>query len=247
MPDQKSPRLRTVNKVKPPFPLNQFPPDFGYNLGREILYLLATKSTPSIEGPEWEQTLANCISATWKPSNIGLDDVILENCAWSAKSVKNTKPESVSRVRLISGRNSPKYSFGKSSFDQEPDYLGEQILSIWNERVSSIRKTYKHLRTVVLIKSMDLLKLAVFEFETIRYDPELYTWNWNENRNLVGFEKVNNSHRFTWQPHGSQFTIIEEVPEDCLLIKIKDPPKLAKGEVLKALNYDETWVTVTRR
>jgi len=94
---------------------------------------------------------------------------------------------------------------------------------------------------------MDLLKLAVFEFETIRYDPELYTWNWNENRNLVGFEKVNNSHRFTWQPHGSQFTIIEEVPEDCLLIKIKDPPKLAKGEVLKALNYDETWVTVTRR
>jgi len=79
MPDQKSPRLRTVNKVKPPFPLNQFPPDFGYNLGREIVYLLATKSIPSIEGPEWEQTFANCISATWKPSNIGLDDVISVN------------------------------------------------------------------------------------------------------------------------------------------------------------------------
>ena len=31
-----SPRLRTVDKVKPPFPLNQFPPDFGYNLGRDL-------------------------------------------------------------------------------------------------------------------------------------------------------------------------------------------------------------------
>jgi hypothetical protein len=41
--------LRTVDKVKPPYQLNQFPADFGQKLGKEIVYLLATKSTPSLE------------------------------------------------------------------------------------------------------------------------------------------------------------------------------------------------------
>jgi hypothetical protein len=104
MEEPKLPRLRTVDKVKPPFPLNRFPKDFGKKIGREIIYILATKSPPDVAGSEWEQIFANCINATWKPSNIGLDDVVLENCAWSAKSVYNAKPDKVLRVRLISGR-----------------------------------------------------------------------------------------------------------------------------------------------
>ena len=83
----KSPRLRTVDKVKPPYQLNQFPADFGQKLGKEIVYLLATKSTPSLEGSEWEQIFASCIGAEWKPSNVGLDDVILGVCAWGAKTM----------------------------------------------------------------------------------------------------------------------------------------------------------------
>mgnify|MGYP005864875673 CR=1 FL=1 len=42
----KFPRLRTVDKVKPPYPLNQFPSDFGQKLGKEIVYLLVTKTMP---------------------------------------------------------------------------------------------------------------------------------------------------------------------------------------------------------
>jgi len=129
MKEQKSPRLRAVDKVKPPFPLNQFPKDFGRKIGREIIYILATKSPPDVAGPEWEQIFAKCINATWKPSNVGLDDIVLENCAWSAKSVYNSKPDKVLRVRLISGRNSPKYSFGELNFEKKPDYLGEEVLS----------------------------------------------------------------------------------------------------------------------
>jgi len=71
----RKPRLRTVEKVKPPYPLNQFPSDFGYKLGREIVYLLATKSRPDVAGSEWKQIFATCIGAAWKPSNVGLDDV----------------------------------------------------------------------------------------------------------------------------------------------------------------------------
>ncbi|OQY25576.1 MAG: hypothetical protein B6244_14880 [Candidatus Cloacimonetes bacterium 4572_55] len=248
MPSKKrTPRLRTVDKVKPPYPLNKFPENFGYNLGREIVYLLATKSTPDLRGSDWEQIFATSINAEWKPSNVGLDDVVLGSCAWSAKSVKNKNPKTVKRVRLISGRNSPAYSFDETNLDADPNELGGLVLDIWNERVSSIREKFKHLRTVVLIKSDDLLTLAVFEFETIRYDPELFFWKWNKNNNLEGYDKEEQKHRFTWQRHGSQFTIIEEVPDDCLLIETKKPPKLEKEAVLKTLDFDKTWVTVTTR
>jgi len=33
------------------------------------------------------------------------------------------------------------------------------------------------------------------------------------NDNLEGYDRSGDAHVFTWQPHGSQFTIIENVPE----------------------------------
>ena len=88
---------------------------------------------------------------------------------------------------------------------------------------------------------------VIFEFDTIRYDPELFVWEWNKNGNLRGVEKSTTEHRFTWQPHGSQFTIIEEIPEDSLLIKIKEPEMLNKEDVLKALGFDKSWISITKR
>jgi hypothetical protein len=246
MSKYKSPRLRTVEKVKPPFPLNQFPNDFGYNLGKEIVYLLATKNNISLKGEEFEAIFALCVGAEWKPSNNGLDDIVLDNCAWGAKTV-TAKPEKEKRVRLISGRNSPVYSFGESQVaNVDPNILGEQILSIWNERVSGVRRFHKHLRTVVLMKSNDLETLGVFEFDTVRYEPELYSWEWNKNNNLVGYDN-SNIHRFTWQPSGSQFTVVEEVPEDCLIIKIKKPERLDKEGFLKGIGFNRSWLKVTKK
>lgn len=109
------------------------------------------------------------------------------NTAWGAKTVKATKPSSQKKVRLISGRNSPIYSFGERiDTKANPNTIGSLILDIWNERVSAVREKFKHLRTVVLVKSGDLSEVVVFEFETIRYDNELFTWEWNKNKNLVG-------------------------------------------------------------
>jgi hypothetical protein len=248
MPDtNKFPRLRTVDKVKPPYPLNQFPADFGQKLGKEIVYLLATKSTPSLEGSEWEQVFASCIGAEWKPSNVGLDDVIWNVCAWGAKTVKSPHPHKTENIRLISGRNSLSYSFSQKDLAADPQSMGNDVLNIWNTRVESVRAKFSHLRTVVLIKSNDLTELAVFETETILYPPNNFIWQRNQRDNLEAYEKGTNFHRFTWQPHGSQFTIIESVPKECLLIKVKSPQKLDKDEVLKALNFDNKWVTVTNR
>jgi hypothetical protein len=248
MENNKSPKLRTVNKSVSAFPLNEFPKDFPFLLGKELIYLLASKGKPELEGSEWENIFATCIGADWKPSNVGLDDVVMGNTAWGAKTVKATKPSTQKRVRLISGRNSPNYSFGERSDQKaDPTLIGKLVLEIWNERVSAIREKHKHLRTVVLIKSNDLSKVLVFEFETIRYDYELYKWEWNDRGNLIGTNIKNGEHVFTWQPHGSQFTIIENIPDNSLLIQIRKPEALNKELILTTLGFDKTWITITKR
>lgn len=240
-----NPKLRTVEKYKPPFPLNSFPDDFPVNLGRELVYILATRGNARLEGNDWEEVFARLVGAKWKPSNIGLDDVVLEQCAWGAKTVKNAKPSKALKVRLISGRNSTIFSFGDTEITKhDPDELGAKILSIWNERVAAIRKLYKHVRTVVLIKSDDLLEVAVFEFETILYPSDQFRWQWNENNNLQGYSKDPEVHKFTWQPHGSQFTILEDVPKDRLAIRIKQPPIIDRDTVIQAIKFDDSWVQV---
>lgn len=248
MAKDKTPKLRTVNKSVSAFPLNQFPKEFPFLLGKELIYLLASKGKPELEGSEWENIFANCIGAYWKPSNVGLDDVVLGNTAWGAKTVKSSNPSTQKKVRLISGRNSPVYSYGETiDTSSDPNTIGKLVLDIWNERVSAIREKFKHLRTVVLIKSNDLQEVVVFEFETIRYDNELYSWSWNKNNNLEGIDLKTGEHRFTWQPHGSQFTIIEEVPSHSIVIKIKQPETLNKEQVLKALGFDNSWITVYQK
>ena len=46
------PRLRTVNKAVPPYPMNKFPASFIEKFGAEIVYMVATKSTMAIEDDE---------------------------------------------------------------------------------------------------------------------------------------------------------------------------------------------------
>lgn len=237
------PKLRTVEKYLPPYPLNQFPKDFPLGLGAEVVYLLATRPSPRIEGEDWEEIFARVIGGRWKPSNVGLDDVLLEQTAWGAKTVKSSNPHQAKRVRLISGRNSPAFSFSVDRIlKSEPEEVAEMVISIWNERVSAIRAKYAHLRSVVLIKSDDLLDLSVFEFDTVMFNHSLFEWRWNSRKNLEGWK--DGEHKFTWQPHGSQFTIVEDVPANRLAIQLKHPSLLNRNSVLTAVKFDETWVKV---
>ncbi len=248
MPEPQRPRLRTVDKTNPPYLLNQFPADFGYKVGREVIYLLATKSVPSLEGAEWEQIFAKAIGAEWKASNIGFDDIKLGAFAWGAKTVKNSRPETVKKVRLISGRNSLDFSYDVNNVrNEEPTKMGTFILQIWNERVSEVRSRFLQARTVVLIKGEGLLNLCVFEAETLLYLPEEYEWQWNENDNLEGYHRATGQHKFTWQPHGSQFTIKEDVPPNSLLISLMKPPMGDVDEYLANIGFEDSWIIVSHR
>ena len=245
--NSKSPKLKGVQKYKPDYALGKFPKGFALALGKELIYLLATREPPTLEGSDWEQIFARCVGAKWAPSNVGLDDVQMHQMAWSAKTVKNKNPFKVKHVRLISGRNSPDYSFDvENVHTEDPSKLGEMILGIWNARITDVRKKFATTRTVVLIKGEDLSTVSVFEEEALKFLPEEYEWEWNQKGNLEGYVKGTDVKKFTWQPHGAQFTITTNVPEERLKIRIRRPPLLDRDEVLSQLKFDSSWIEIVK-
>ena len=241
----RTPKLRNVEKYRPKYPLNRFPDEFAMNVGREIVYILATRPEPRLEGSDWEEIFARSIGAKWTPSNVGLDDVVFEQTAWGAKTVKNGRPFDARHVRLICGRNSLDYSYGdKNVRDMKVNEVGEKVLDIWNARVADVRKKFLHVRTVVLLKGDDLHEVSVYEEETCLFEPGKYYWQVNDRGNFEGFEAGTGAHRFTWQPHGSQFTVISDVPERRLKLRIKRPVRVSPNAVLKDVGFDPSWIEV---
>lgn len=215
-----------------------------------MVFHLATRGTSELEGKDWERIFADCIGASWSPSNLGLDDIthIASSTAWGAKTVKGrvyTRAQASTRnntVRLISGRNSVAFSYGEYIDRDSTDVqqLGAMVLEIWNTRVREVRARFSNLRTVVLVKGEDLLSVAVFEVDTVLYLVDDYTWRWNRQDNLEGFGRDGRK-KFTWQPHGSQFTIVEEVPSSALRLSIRQPDRLRKEDVLNQLGFDNSY------
>lgn len=132
--------------------------------------------------------LNRCVGADWKPSNVGLDDVVLDNCCWGAKTVfagsKDISKQKV--VRLVSGRNSLTFSFGVDRITSEnPNVIGKMVLDIWNERVSAVRQIFKFVRTVIIEEiPMEKLHIKVKKPElidketllkTVKFDSSWYT------------------------------------------------------------------------
>lgn len=243
----KTPKLRTVNKSTPPFALNNFPATLPYQVGEQLIYILATRGATDIEGKEWEQIFATAIGANWKPSNVALDDVVLGNTAWSAKSVRDKKPSKVKSIRIISGRNDLINSFDYSvQPGLLPDEHGEMVLKIYNQRIINIREQYGSLRTVILVRSPDLLENVIYEFDTIMYMPELFYWKWNK-KNLYGYRKSDDKQKFTWQSGGQQFTIFEDVPQERLIINLQKPDILPRDFILDKIGFNKSWVTISHR
>jgi len=244
--DSNSPKLKTINKSVPPYPLNKFPKDFPYKIGEQLIYILATRGEVDIEGKEWESIFGKAIGADWTPSVVGLDDIRMGNTAWGAKSILNKKPSTVTKIRLISGRNdlinSYSYNVQPGLF---PEEHGEKVLNIYNARVSAIREKFQHLRTIILIRSKSLLECVIYEVDTIRYDPELFYWQWN-GKNLYGYYKADNAQKFTWQSGGQQFTIFESVPKERLVINLRKPEVVSKDFVLDKVGFNQDWITVTK-
>lgn len=239
------PRLRDSKRLSTHdlYPLNVFPDDLIHKIGGYLIYLIYI-GRKDISGDDWGDAFANSIGGNHLESPVGIADVVLGRNCWSMKTVKNANPLNVSTLRLISGRCSPDYSYGITDPHKDIQKTGEAVLGIWNERVNIATDHYSQVRTAILVRSNDLGTYVLFEEDTGRFRTTDYHWEVNPNGNLIGLDNQNN-HRFTWQPHGSQFTIHTAVPREAVKFKIKVPTtRLNKQDVLEVLKYDDSWVTI---
>ncbi len=72
----------------------------------------------------------------------------------------------------------------------------------------------------------------------------MFVWELNKNGNFIGKKRENNKQLFTWQPHGSQFTIHYDIPESRTRFKVKRPETLDFNETLAQIGFDDSWVTI---
>jgi hypothetical protein len=196
-----------------------------------------------ITGDEFGSIFAESIQGLHRQKPLGVTDVTWNGCSWSIKTVKVAKPHNHKQIRLITGRNSPTYSYGISDPLKNISKTGEAVLNIWNERVNQSLNNRDDLRVIVLVRNMSSLEFTLFEYEAVRYPAGNYSWQCNKHGNLEGIDLSTKKHCFTWQPHGSQFTIIETIPGSAYKFRIKKHPDILKlQQVLDLIQFDESWI-----
>lgn len=117
------------------------------------------------------------------------------------------------------------------------------MLAIWNARVNEALDQYNELRIVVMVRNMTTRQFVLFEEEAHRFTPNDYRWAFNNNGNLEGFDRASNVHVFTWQPHGSQFTIQRHVPGGARRFAITpNVPIVPMDSVLASISFRPDWI-----
>ena len=239
------PRLRgTGPRRRGPYPLGQIPDPVLVEIGKQVVHRLAI-GLGDITGDDFGTIFAKAIGGVHRPSPLGIADVLWDGCAWSVKTVKESQPFTQTKVRLISGRNSPDYSLGISDPHVDPSETGRAVLSIWNARVNEAMGEFEDLRIAVLVRNIAAREFVLFEEEAQRFTPDDYEWTFNRRNNLEGRDKISGMHRFTWQPHGSQFTVIRELPGSSRHFSIgPNVPLVDPTAILSHVNFQETWIRI---
>ncbi len=212
-----------------------------FEIGRQLAYQQCV-GQHDINGTLWEEIFAKSIDGVNLSSPLGLADVVREHFSWSVKTVKAKKPHDIEKVRIISGRNNVTYSYDIENPLENIALTGEAVLSIFNERIKTAQSQYKGLRHSVFIRSEDLTQFTYFEKEAEFIDPKTVKWRKNKNGNLEGLDSSNN-HLYTWQPNGSQFTIIYNIPDNAIRFTLKKPDVLDFEQVINVIGFEDNWIT----
>lgn len=239
----KHPRLRDSKRLETRelYPLGIIPKDIIVAIGGGIVYEKYT-GREDLSGDDWGDIFADAIGGDHLSSPVGIADVVKDKMAWSMKTVKNNNPFTCSVLRLISGRCSPDYSYGITDPHEDIQKTGEAVLEIWNERINIAYDHYNPVRVSVLARNPELTEFCLYEEYIERYNTSEFIWKENKNGNLIGVNKKSGETFFTWQPHGSQFTIHSHVPENSIKFKLKKPSKVPKEKILDEINYNESWI-----
>ncbi len=225
------------------YSLGTIPPTTINNFGKWIVYNFCI-GKDDISGEDWGGIFSKSINAKHLNSPIGLADVVINGMAWSVKSVKHSSPHECKKARVISGRCSPNFSYNISDPHENIQHTGTCVLGIWNERINIAKDKFEPLRSCLLIRNPDTLEFALYEHELHRFNTNDVLWETNRNGNFVGKSREGNKHLFTWQPHGSQFTIHYDIPDSRIRFKVRRPPVLDFKKTLSQIGFDESWVTI---
>lgn len=242
-----NPRLRgSRNHYSGPWPIGDVPHRVLLKTGEQIVHRLAIGHA-DITGDDFGTIFANAVDGVHRESPLGIADVIANGTAWSLKTIKHKNPGQQSHVRLISGRNSPDFSLGISDPRKNPEDTGHAVLAIWNSRINESLNHHDELRIAVLIRNMTDRTFCLFEQPAGLFPAHDYRWEFNNRGNLEGYEKSTGAHCFTWQPHGSQFTIMRLVPGSAKRFSInRNVPLVAAEHVLRIIRFDSGWINLGR-
>lgn len=225
-----------------PYPLGEFPNDVVVGVARQIVHRLAVGHA-DITGDDFGGIFADAINGTHYLKPFGVTDVVWNGCSWSAKTIKSANPHRQNKVRLISGRNSPDYSYGIADPRADIAATGAAVLNIWNARVNQSLAEHDELRVVVLMRNVDTLEFTLFEYEAGIFSANDYDWTENRRGNIEGRVAGTSEHRFTWQFHGSQFTVIKSVPGSARKFRLRQRPGVVEAEhILRLVGFTESWV-----
>lgn len=237
-----NPRLRDSHLLTRPYPIGQLPQEYLISICKSIVYHMAL-GEKDISGEKWEDIFAKGINGTNLSRPLGLADVVKDKFAWSVKTVKSQTPHTINKVRIISGRNNVTYSYGIENPLENIETTGEAVLSIFNERLKTAKSEYKDITHSVLVRSNDLSSFTYFEKVADIIDPKRIIWSKNKNGNLEGYDESHN-HIYTWQPDGSQFTIIYEIPDNALRFNLKKPGELDFDSVIESIGFSSDWISI---
>lgn len=230
--------------MRGPYPLGEVPDEVLHSVGEQIVHRLAV-GHDDISGKDFGTIFAKAVGGDHLATPRGLANVVMDGSAWSLKTVKDPRPFTKKKVRLISARNSPDFSLGIENPHEDPVATGRAAITIWNGRIDTSMLEVEDLRVVVLVRNMASREFTLFEEELHRFVPSDYLWAFNGNKILEGREASTGTHRLTWQPHGSQFTIIRDVPGSARKFSIvPNVQRMEESAVLRAINFAQDWVAI---
>ena len=180
------PRVKTRDGIEKhePYPLAEFPHEVIQSISKCVVHLKAVGHA-DMSGDQFSRIFSDAIDGMSYGKPVGIADVSWNGCCWSVKTIQHKQPHEATKIRLISGRNSPVYSSGIDNPFADLQATGSSVLNIYNERINKTKWDHDDTRPVVLIRHMQAQEFTIFERPIVPFVAADYKWRLNARKNLV--------------------------------------------------------------
>lgn len=122
--------------------------------------------------------------------------------------------------------------------NSDPNIIGDALIKHWNLKINNdaIAQNVTDKRIMVLLKTEDKKKFAIFEENIKQYSSEDLFWEWTNNlkNGLKGYRKKDKMCVYKWYPSQTQFFERFILPKNTQIINIS-PIRLSKAQTVDIL------------